>query len=158
MNPQPPDPQSPESEFSFEIEQLDDFQFRVVFDKPEHPVLHTDEPAPLGQDSGPNPSRLLAAAVGNCLSASLLFCARKARLPVGPIRTRVTTRLARNSDRRLRIHSISVSIDPGVDPQELSRCLARFEDFCVVTQSVREGIDVQVEVIHPGRPGASPAP
>ncbi len=135
------------SEFSCEIAQLEDYRFEVRFDKPEHPALYTDEPAPLGKDTGPNPSRILAAAIGNCLSASLLFCARKARVPIGPIWTRVTTRLARNNSNRLRIHDIAVSIDPRVDPSELARCLPLFEDYCVVTQSVREGIEVKVEIL-----------
>ena len=42
------------SEFSFEIAQLEDYRFEVRFDKPEYPALYTDEPVPLGKDSGPN--------------------------------------------------------------------------------------------------------
>jgi hypothetical protein len=44
---------------------------------------------------------------------------------------------------------MNVLLEPTVDgvPEErLDRCLGLFEDFCVVTQSVREGLDVQVEV------------
>ena len=29
----------------------------------------------------------------------------------------------------------------------MERCLGQFEDFCVVTQSVRQGIPVTVEVV-----------
>jgi organic hydroperoxide reductase OsmC/OhrA len=49
----------------------------------------------------------------------------------------------------MRIGKIEVEIDPQikeVDKQQAQRCLELFEDFCVVTQSVREGIDVSVAV------------
>jgi len=32
------------------------------------------------------------------------------------------------------------------DRERMNRCLEIFEDFCLVTQSVRKGIDVQVDV------------
>jgi organic hydroperoxide reductase OsmC/OhrA len=137
------------TEFTITLEQMQDFEFKVRFDKPHFPEWQLDEPAPLGRDAWPNASRVLAVSIGNCLSASLLFCARKARVQLGPIRTRVRTEIRRNERGRLRIGKVEVEIDPGMqDPekQKAMRCLDLFEDYCVVTQSVRQGIDVQVSV------------
>ena len=35
---------------------------------------------------------------------------------------------------------------PGAEMEHLERVLAQFEDFCVVTQSVRQGFAVKVRV------------
>ncbi len=134
-------------EFTLELEQIKDFEFRVRFDKPQYADLQLDEPAPLGADTAPNASRILAAAVANCLTASLLFCARKSRADLGPLHTHVTARIVRNERQRLRIGAIDVEIDPQFsDPGKASRCLELFEDFCMVTESVRHGIPIAVSV------------
>ncbi|MBM3790311.1 MAG: OsmC family protein [Acidobacteria bacterium] len=135
--------------FTVHMEQVRDFEFRVKFDKEEFAELRMDEPAPLGSDSAPNASRILAAAVGNCLSASLLFCLRKSHAEVRSIRTDVQVELSRNEQGKLRIGRIAVAIEPemaAADAAKLERCRELFEDFCVVTQSVRQGIDVRVQV------------
>ena len=105
--------------------------------------------APLGRDKGPNPSRILAAAIGNCLCASLLFCARKARVEVGPIHADVKVQIIRNEDRRLRIGKVEVTLDPRLaesEREKARRCLDIFEDFCTVTESIRGGMEVVVSV------------
>ncbi len=135
--------------FSISLDCIQDFEFRVKFDKELYQDLMIDEPPPVGNDRGPNPSRLLAAAVGGCLSASLLFSARKLRLNMSGLHADVKVQHERNEKGRLRIGSISVEIIPRIeepDDQKLARCLELFEDFCVVTQSVRNGIDVSVAV------------
>ena len=140
---------APVSEFTVTMEQVEDYEFKIRFDKPQFPELRMDEPAPIGHDSAPNASRVLSAAIGNCLSASLLFCARKAKIELGPIRTVVRTQILRNDRGRLRIGKVEVRIDPGIpdaDKQKALRCLDLFEDYCVVTESVRQGIDVEVAV------------
>ena len=135
--------------FALALERRERFLFDVTFDGPGWPVLRLDEPQPLGDGSAPNASRILGAAVGNCLAASLLFCLQRARVPVAGLRAEVRGELARNEKGRLRIASMSVVLRPaleGVDAERIARCVDLFEDFCVVTQSVREGIDVQVSV------------
>ena len=135
--------------FSISIDCIQDFEFRVKFDNPLYQDLLMDEPPPVGQDHAPNPSRLLAAAVGGCLSTSLLFSARKLRLNMPGMHTEVSVQHTRNEKGRLRIGKIAVEIIPHIeepDPQKLQRCRDLFEDFCVVTQSVRNGIEVAVTV------------
>ncbi len=136
-------------QFTITIEQVADYNFRTHFDGEAYQDLLTDEPAPLGGNVAPNPARVLAAAIGSCLSSSLLFCARKARVSLGSVRTKVHVRMGRNEKGRLRIAGVEVEIDPNLPPEErekAARCIGLFEDFCVVTQSVREGIDVSVKV------------
>ena len=93
---------------------------------------------------------LLGAAVGNCLSASLLFCLQKSRVEVAGISTRVQGELRRNDAGRLRIGHLDVEITldtAAADGKKVTRCLSLFEDFCVVTASVRQGISVAVNVV-----------
>jgi len=135
-------------QFTFTLEQQEDFAFLIRFDQDIPPLL-TDEPPPLGHDAGPNPSRLLAASVANCLSASLLFALRKFKNNPAPITTVVTAHMERNEAKRLRVGSVDVMIqfDSPADAMEhLDRVLDQFEDFCVVTQSVRSGFPVNVSV------------
>lgn len=142
-------PVSEEKTFDLSLEQVADYEFRVRFDDTAIPDLVTDETSPLGHDAGPNPSRMLVAAVGNCLAASLLFALRKFHNSPAPITAHVRTTLARNDKGRWRIAAIDVDlgIEGPVDGIEyLERVLAQFEDFCIVTQSVREGIPVEVRV------------
>jgi uncharacterized OsmC-like protein len=136
-------------QFSVSLDYVQDYEFRVKFDKADYQDLMIDETPPVGHDKGPNPSRLIAAAIGGCLSASLLFSARKLRLNLSQLHTNVKVQHARNEKGRLRIDKIDVEITPGVeppDPEKLRRCADLFEDFCVVTQSVRKGIDISVAV------------
>jgi len=143
---------SDEGRFNLELEQLEGYEFDVKLDWPELAGLRMDEPPPLGQRRGPNASRLLAAAVGNCLSASLLYCVSKADPPPGSLRTTVTCRVHRNEKGRLRIAGLDVRItltETLAGSSRLPRCLDLFEDFCVVTASVRQGIPVTVEVVGP---------
>lgn len=136
------------SRFTIHVEQLDGFEFRVKFDKEQFAPLLLDEPPPLGHDAAPNAARVLAAAIGNCLSASLVFCLRKASVAASGVTADVDVEIMRNEARRLRVGKVNVTLHttlPANHPA-LAGCLATFEDFCIVTQSVRGGIDVQVRV------------
>jgi organic hydroperoxide reductase OsmC/OhrA len=136
--------------FTLELEQLEDYEFRVRFDAPDVPDLELDEPAPLGRGRGPNAARLIAAAVANCLASSLLFCMRKFRQAPGRLRAEATGTLTRNDRGRIRIGRVDVTLhlaDPAASIAHFDRCLAQFEDFCVVTESVRNGIPVGVRVL-----------
>jgi organic hydroperoxide reductase OsmC/OhrA len=135
--------------FITKLNRVKDYQFNVEFDLPGMPDLVTDEAEPLGKNAGPNPSRLLSAAVGNCLSSSLLFCLSKARVDVEDLKASVETVLRRNEKGRWRIAGLKVKLHPIIRAEDVSRskrCLEVYEDFCIVTESVRKGIEVKVDV------------
>lgn len=141
-----------ENGFELTLTLKKDMQFLVDFDGEAHLPLLMDEPVPIGAGEGPNATRLLAAAVGNCLSASALFCFRKARVPVDGMHTEVRTQLVRNERGRVRVGSIEVDIHPEVAPEDwprLQRCIDVFTDFCIVSQSLGQGIDIRVDVKPP---------
>lgn len=112
--------------------------------------LRSDEPAPLGGGTGPSPVQLLEAAVGNCLSASLLFALRKFKQSPDPIRATVEAEVGRNEHNRMRVLRLKARLQLGVPAaslgEHLPRALAQFEDFCTVTASVRAALPVDVEV------------
>jgi uncharacterized OsmC-like protein len=131
------------------MELQDGYRFGVDFQMDGVPGLVMDEPAPLGSGEGPSAARLLAAAIANCLSASALFCLRKARIDVNGMRTRATASMVRDERGRLRVGAVDVRIEPETTPADadrIGRCLELFEDYCVVTQSVRGGLPVTVDV------------
>lgn len=136
-----------EGDFKTKIEMVEGYKFRIHFDNEKAEDIYMDEPKPLGSGDYPNAGKFLAAAVGNCLCASLAYCVRRHRAEVFSLRAEVYTTLARNEGGRFRITHITVKLHPEVsDPSVLDRCRDIFEDFCIVTASVRKGVPVDVEL------------
>jgi uncharacterized OsmC-like protein len=128
---------------------IKDYKFDVNFDVDYLPNLVADEPKPIGEGSGPNAPRLLAAAIGQCMSSSMIYCLKKARIPINNLETIVKTNLFENEKGLTRIRSIDIQIMLEVNEEHkkrLNRCLTIFEDYCTVTQSIRNGIQVNVKV------------
>lgn len=135
-----------EKTFTVSMKLLENYLFEVDFG--EFGSIMTDEPEPLGNSEGPNPARMLGAAVANCLAASLMFAVRKFNEDPGEVKASVTGTIAR-IDGRWRVSNFSVDIQLGnaaASLPHLQRALDQFEDFCIVTQSVRNGIEVDVRV------------
>jgi organic hydroperoxide reductase OsmC/OhrA len=135
--------------FDIRVEQIEGFAFRARFDKPQFGELALDEPPPLGHDHAPNAARILAAAIGNCLAASLVFSLQRAGVSAHGVTADVHVEIARNERKRLRIGRVHVALHPRIPADAVSafeQCVSLFEDFCVVTESVRKGILVEVQV------------
>ena len=141
---------SEEGRFTIHLEQQEGFQINVAFDWKRAPDLLMDEGPPLGEQVGPNASRLLAAAAANCLSASLLHCVFKDEPPDHCLRTEATCIMVRNEKKRLRVGGLEIKLIVGaviMESPRFARCKDLFEDFCVVSASIRQGIPMQVTIV-----------
>jgi uncharacterized OsmC-like protein len=137
-------------EFQFEMEWVDHLSFNVKWDFYDSPDLFMDEPPSMGgSGKGPNAARMIVAGVANCLSASLAFCLTKSRVDMRALRVRCHGVLERNEQGRLRLTGIRAEplvTAPERDMAKLERCLGLFEDFCIVTESIRKGVPVDIQV------------
>ena len=99
---------------------------------------------------GPNPTRLLANAILGCLSASFIFCLKKRNLTIDDLTAEAEVTIGRKEKGFLRITKIEVNITPKIDNPEVRKradhCKKMFENYCTVTASVREGINVEVNL------------
>lgn len=133
--------------FSAKLKLLDNYLFEIDFG--EAGSIMADESEPLGNGEGPSPSQLLAASVANCLAASLMFAIRKFKGEPGDVTAEVNGNLIREEG-RLRIEKIDVQLkldNVSAELPKIERVLEQFEEFCIVTQSVKSGINVNVEVL-----------
>ena len=130
------------------LELIQGYKFKAEFDQA-IPDLIVDELEPLGENAGPNPTRLLSVAVGHCLSSSLLYCLSRARIKAKNLETTIKSSQERNDEGQLRIRGLEVQLRLYVDEKDrdrVARCLDVFEKYCTVTQSVMKGIKVTVNV------------
>jgi len=138
-----------EKTFTVKLERIENYKFRIDFENKNWPFIVMDESPPNGNEKGPNPSSVLAAAIGDCLSASLLFCLQKSHVNVEGIKTIIKGKMNRNEKGRWRVTEISTALNTDISldtiPQ-LKRCAKIFEDFCIVSKSVEQGIPINIKV------------
>ena len=143
--------------FNLKMTKTGPMEFKTEFDKEMFPDLMFDEPTESGgNDQYPNASRILTAAVMNCLSASFTFCLSKSRIPMDnfELTATATTTLDRNEQNRLRVKNINVTLKPVLNGElaseefknKIQRCISIFQDYCVVSASVKQGIDITTNV------------
>lgn len=138
-------------EFQLDLEHVDGFRFvsQAGEDgKPHGEPFYSDEPDPVGEASAPATPALLGAAVGHCLSASLLEVLRHAHLEVSSLSTRVVSVVRADSQGLPRIDHVDVVIKPVLAQfgARALRCEEVFERYCTVSSSVRQGVDIRVRV------------
>ena len=99
---------------------------------------------------GPNASHLLAMAILGCLNASFIFCLQKRNFTIEDLDADAIVTIARNNKGFLRVKKIDVNIKPKIDDPDMRKradqCKKMFEQYCTITASIREGIDVEVNL------------
>lgn len=131
------------------LTRTDGYKYEVSFDELPGVRIVSDEPAPTGKSEGVTAAMMLSGAVGHCLCSSLLYCLEKSRVKAKDLSADVDLAMERNEKGKWRVKEIKVNMKPvvdDVDSKKLERCMDMFEDFCIVSSSVRDGIKIDVNV------------
>jgi len=106
---------------------------------------------------GPDAAQMLGMAILSCLSASLIFCLNKRELKPDDFDARGEIAVKKIEKGYTRIKEINVKITPKTEDEatlkRINQCIKEmksgkmmFEENCIITESVREGIKVNVEI------------
>lgn len=141
----------PERRFDIHMKHVERFRFTTQASEeglPHGAPFASDEPDPVGDNSGPATPALLATAVAHCLSASLLETSRKAHIDVLEMETTATAVVIPNAEGNPRINRIEVLISPllATDNTRKQRCEDVFQNYCTVSSSLKPAIAINVRV------------
>lgn len=137
---------------SVSLEWRDELIFKLSFDNPSLSDILIDEKnkADSPDAEGPAASKLLLSAVMGCLNASFLFCLQKSRVPFKSMKAKGIATIIRNEEGYLRIKQIDVELMPEIEIEKgiprMENCFERFHNYCTITESVRNGIPVNVTI------------
>ncbi|MFW9895678.1 MAG: OsmC family protein [Candidatus Thorarchaeota archaeon] len=99
---------------------------------------------------GPNAAHLLGMAVLGCLSSSYIFCFNKKNFTIQDLEAEAIVTIYRNEKGFVRVKKIDVTINPKIDSPKMrkraAQCQKMFERYCTITASVRDGVDVNVNI------------
>jgi uncharacterized OsmC-like protein len=145
---------SKKQSWTITMKKIGPMKFEAVLDKNHFPNFLFDEPPHAGgNDEAPSASRYLVSAVLNCLSASLTFCLQKSRIPLDALDSEATCTIDRNEQGYWRIERIDAKLLPKWNDwnekmeKALERCRNLFINYCIVSASVKEGIEINIDVM-----------
>ncbi|MFX1275348.1 MAG: OsmC family protein [Promethearchaeota archaeon] len=106
---------------------------------------------------GPDAAQMLGMAILSCLSASFIFCLAKRNLNLDDLEARAEISFKKIDRGYTRVKEINIKIVPRTRNEatlkRINQCVKEmksgkmmFEENCIITESVREGIKVTVDI------------
>jgi uncharacterized OsmC-like protein len=134
-----------------ELKHKEDCMFDARFRTKEGDLL-LPAPTPVGVGYGPEAVTLLNMSTTYCMTASLNYYLAKARVVPTTLRAKGHVGMRLTEEQFRRVKSIEIDIRIEVDEKErkrLMRALDRFNDFCIITESIKGSFPINVRVHHP---------
>ncbi len=104
--------------------------------------IRVDEPSSAGgEDTGPQPTELLLAALASCFTLALAHVAGKRGIEVPDIAVRAV-----GEYQGLKFARMRVEVTSGLDPEMLAMLIERAKGVCYVSNTLRTVNDVEVVV------------
>lgn len=113
--------------------------------------LYIDEKSEKNSEKlGPSPVKLLGLSVLGCLAASFSFCLQKNNFSLTDLTGNAEVTIARNNKGFWRVNKIDIEIFPQIDSPKMRKradqCSKFFEQYCIISESLRTGFEVNVKL------------
>ena len=114
--------------------------------------IHVDEPESFhGTDLGPSSIEYILIGIGGCLGSTLVYCLNRNNVDIDNLEIIVDGTLKHiGREKHLRLIDIKVNLylttRNNESSEKIDLCIRIFKEHCVVTDSIREGIPIKVEV------------
>ena len=114
--------------------------------------FHIDEPESFhGTDLGPSSTEYLLIGIGGCMGSSLAYCLQKRKIKIKDMEIIVDGKLkVEGPKNHLRLAKVNVelflSLKKGNSSQNVDTCINNFLEYCVLTNSVIQGIPIDIKV------------
>jgi len=109
-----------------------------------------DEPASFhGTDLGPSAVEYLLIGIGGCLGTTFIYCLQKKNIELETFEVVVDGKVSHTGPKkRLRLENVEVDLKftpkEASSDLELNRCMKEFTKYCVVTNSITNGLPINV--------------
>jgi uncharacterized OsmC-like protein len=116
--------------------------------------LNVDEPVSFhGTDLGPSAVEYLLIGIGGCLGTTFIYCLQKRNIELEMFKVVVDGKLSHTGPKML-LRLVNVDVDLEFTPKETSsnaeinRCIKEFAEYCIVTNSIANGLPINVNCIN----------
>ncbi len=115
--------------------------------------IHVDEPETFqGTDLGPSSVEYILIGIGGCLGSTLTFCLRKNNVEINDLKIYIEGKLShvgpKNHLRLIEVNAELVLSTNNTDfPEKVESCINTFKEHCVVSNSIIQGLPINVEVM-----------
>ena len=125
------------------IEHKDGVEFSVQIGR--HSLTVDHPPDEGGQDNGPSPPELMVAALGGCMG---YYMARYCQTISQSCKGLCIDLVPELSEDGKRVQKITIDLTPPDDfPEDRIKALLRAADKCVVHNTLRQGPEIDIEVV-----------
>jgi len=108
-------------------------------------TVHTDQPAPLGQASGPSPSDLFLASIGACAGFYALRFCQERQIDTAGLRLRLSTEKDAATG-RLGLVRLAIELPAGF-PEKYHAAIVRSTEQCSVKRTIATPPRFETEVV-----------
>ena len=109
-----------------------------------------DEPASFhGTDLGPSAVEYLLIGIGGCLGTTFIYCLQKNNIELETFEVVVDGKVSHTGPKmRLRLENVDVDLKftpkEASSDVEINRCMEEFTKYCIVTNSIANGLPIKV--------------